>query len=208
MKSTKVLRSAVCFAIIWLAGSLLARSESPATREGGWVDWAGMIVNGDKAAQDAAVNRAIDERHAMTEGILNVLSRPVTASSRPQIAAAIKIAGIIRATEAIGPLLDQIDFVEVWPRPTTRPYIWEPSLELVPVTLVQIGGPVIDPAIDRLSKAQTQATQSLYAAVIKGVLGKECARYRVQLALDQARAAHADTAPFEYALTWINSDNP
>ena len=148
--------------------------------------WAQLLLSGDASNQKQAVVSAAEERSQAIKSIAQILNFQTTRETRPQIAGAIKIAGILRASELSQTLVDLIDFQEFEIRPTLRPF--SPKQDCIAVAaLIQIGNPAIEPTLQRLAIENDPMNRLMCVTVIKEVEGDDLGKLVLAKAIEREK---------------------
>jgi hypothetical protein len=149
-----------------------------------------MMRSEDIQERTAAANKLLDERGGTISALENVIRDLAGDSSRRgTVKSAIDVLGELRAEEAI-PLLVQNLTLEVFYKETKRT---QGVTDLFPAVgaLIKIGIQSIDPVLQRSTQADDADLLRTSSAVVRGVLGPELAKARVQLELRRTTAREA-----------------
>jgi len=138
--------------------------------------WVQSLLSADVNQQRQAAAGAEAERSQSIRVILEVLKEDRTEANKHKIAAAIKIAGTLRAVEACESLINKIGFQESSERPrfVDRGPSLTPRREdyIALDALVRIGKPSIRPVMKRLTRELTPPHSRLLVAVVQEIGGE------------------------------------
>lgn len=176
----------LCGVFLWRAVTLGSPATRPSPRSAAVQS---LLVNTDQGAQ-AAVNAVEQERAEIITLLRERIREPETPGNRARIAAAMKIAAVIRAGELADALIEKIGFRAdgpLLPFGVPRPEDY-PAVQ----ALIAVGGPSMGPLIRHLRQRQDGMELLLINWSLSGIEQPGCLKRRLQALLD-AEPADRDT---------------